>query len=83
MAETLEEYKSMVEHPWKVLFFNFLLGVARGLGLAVGMTIIAAVTIYLVSKMLVRMVDVPVIGAYIAELIKVVNMYSRPGALPR
>jgi hypothetical protein len=49
------------------------------LGIAVGLTIIAAVVLYVLSKILVRMVDLPIIGMYIAEVVKFVEQYLKQG----
>ena len=75
----VDEYTSMMIRPWKFFFFNFLAGIFRGLGMAIGFTLIAAVVIYFLAKLLVRMVDLPIIGLYVAELVKFVNQYLQQG----
>lgn len=75
----IDEYTSMLTRPWRFFFFNFTVGMFRGLGIAVGMTIIAAVVLYLLANILVRMVDLPIIGAYIGEIVKFVNQYLKQG----
>ena len=75
----IDEYTSMLTRPWRFFFFNFLVGIFRGLGIAVGLTLIAAIALYILSKILVRMVDLPYIGMYIAELVKFVNQYLNQG----
>ncbi|MEA3492820.1 MAG: DUF5665 domain-containing protein [Candidatus Margulisiibacteriota bacterium] len=72
----IDEYTSMVTKPWKFFFFNFVVGIFRGVGIAIGMTMIFALIIYIVGNILVRMVDLPIIGMYIAELVKFVNQYT-------
>lgn len=75
----IDEYTSMLTRPWKFFFFNFTVGIFRGLGIAVGMTIIAALFLYILVKILVNMVDLPFIGMYIAEIVKFVNQYLQQG----
>ena len=75
----IDEYTSMLTRPWRFFFFNFVVGIFRGLGMAVGFTLIAAVVIYVLSKLLTSMVDMPIIGMYIAELVKFVNQYMNQG----
>ena len=75
----IDEYTSMLTRPWRFFFFNFLVGIFRGLGIAVGLTLIAAVVLYILSKILVRMVDLPFIGMYIAEIVRFVNQYLNQG----
>lgn len=72
----IDEYTSMLTKPWKFFFLNFVLGIFRGVGMAVGMTLIFALIIYIVGNILVRMVDLPIIGMYIGEIVKFVNQYS-------
>jgi hypothetical protein len=48
-------------------------------GVAVGMTMVAAIVIYILAKILVRMVDLPIIGMYIAEIMKFVEQYMKQG----
>lgn len=57
----------------KILWNNFLIGLARGFGLAVGMTVIVAVVAFILSKL----VTLPLIGHFIAEIVKVVEVYLK------
>ncbi|MBU0672706.1 MAG: hypothetical protein KJ732_06745 [Candidatus Margulisbacteria bacterium] len=75
----IDEYTSMLTRPWRFFFFNFIVGIFRGLGMAIGFTVIAAAAIYILSKLLLRMVDMPIIGMYLAELVKFVNQYLNQG----
>jgi len=50
---------------------NFLAGIARGLGMTVGVTIITAIVIYILQKMMV--LNIPLIGEYITELVRIVE----------
>jgi hypothetical protein len=75
----IDEYTSMLTRPWRFFFFNFVVGIFRGLGMAVGFTLIFAVVIYLLSRILVPMVDMPIIGMYIGELVKFVEQYLQQG----
>ncbi|PIS31810.1 hypothetical protein COT42_00250 [Candidatus Saganbacteria bacterium CG08_land_8_20_14_0_20_45_16] len=75
----IDEYTSMFTRPWRFFFVNFIGGIFRGFGIAVGMTIVAAIVLYVFAKVLVHMVDLPIIGMYIAELVKFVNQYIQQG----
>lgn len=75
----IDEYTSMLTRPWRFFFFNFIVGVFRGLGMAIGFTLIAAVVVYFISQILIKMVDMPIIGMYVAELVKFVNQYLKQG----
>ncbi len=69
----IEEYTSMMVRPWKFLAVNFLAGVARGFGLALGMTLVVAIVVYVLGQVLVHFIDVPFIGEYIAQIVAFVN----------
>ncbi|MCX5725740.1 MAG: DUF5665 domain-containing protein [Candidatus Saganbacteria bacterium] len=72
----LSEYISTAQRrPLKLLFLNFFAGVARGFGIAVGMTFVVAILFYLLR----RMIELPIIGAYIAEIVKIVNYHLKEG----
>ncbi len=75
----IDEYTSMLIKPWKFFMVNFVAGIFRGLGMAIGFTLIFALIIYILTVALKRMVDMPIIGMYIAELVKFVNQYLQQG----
>ncbi len=67
----LAEYVTLLNSPRRFLTINFAGGVARGLGFALGATFFAALVIYILQRMMV--LNLPLIGDFIAELIKIVN----------
>jgi formate-dependent nitrite reductase membrane component NrfD len=75
----IDEYTSMITRPWKFFMINFTAGIFRGLGMAIGFTLIAAVVLFLLVRILVRMVDLPIIGMYIGEVVKFVEQYLQQG----
>jgi hypothetical protein len=80
IAEHLEkieifEYIQLLSRPWKWMFYNFLAGISRGFGIAIGMTIVVAIAIFLLRKF----INVPILGFYIAEIVKIVEQYLKPG----
>ncbi len=67
IAEWIELYRS----PWRLMLINFAAGVARGLGLAVGFTILGAVLIYIIRQL--ALLNLPVIGKLIVEIVRMVQ----------
>lgn len=65
------EYLEFLENPRKVLWTNFVRGVASGLGMAIGFTILGALVIYLLKSMV--KLNLPLIGQYIAQLVRIVQ----------
>lgn len=67
----LVDYVYYLEHPRKMLFANFLGGLARGFGAAIGFTILAALTVYFL-QWLVKW-NLPIIGKFISEIVNIVD----------
>ncbi|MFW6381647.1 MAG: DUF5665 domain-containing protein [Bacillota bacterium] len=70
---TLAEYVEMIRSPFRMIMINFLAGLARGLGIAIGATILGAIFLAVLFKL--GQMNLPVIGEFIARLIKVVQTY--------
>ena len=60
-----EDIVGHIRRPWQLMWVNFLLGLARGVGFFLGMTILGA----LIVVALHRMVHLPYIGKSIAGII--------------
>jgi hypothetical protein len=67
----IAEYVEMMEHPRRMLWANFLGGLARGFGVAMGFTLLGAILIYLLRAAV--KLNLPIIGQFIAELVKIVQ----------
>ncbi len=67
----LGEYVSIMSKPKSLLYYNFVGGLARGFGTAVGFTILGAVVIYLLRQSV--LLNLPFIGGFIAEIVKIVQ----------
>lgn len=65
------DYVYYLEHPKKMLFSNFIGGLARGFGIAIGFTLLGAVVIYIL-QIVVRW-KLPLIGEFISEIVKIVQ----------
>lgn len=76
LAQTLEkmklaEYIAYLNRPGRLIWLNFVVGLMRGLGTALGAGILAGFAYYLIKRIVV--LNLPVIGGFIAELSKYVN----------
>lgn len=67
------EYVELLGRPWKFFWLQFLSGLLRGVGTAIGVTIVFAIVVYVMITVLKRFVDIPIIGSYIAQLVEFVN----------
>lgn len=72
----LAEYVKLLDNPRRLLYVNFLAGLGRGVGIAVGFTILGAVVLYL-FQMLVRL-NLPLVGGFIAEIVRIVQLKLGP-----
>jgi len=70
----IREYVSLLENPKKLIYVNFLAGVARGLGMAVGFTLLGALALYLLQKVV--LLNLPLISDFIADIVRMVREQS-------
>ena len=73
------EVKSLAEYyakPRQVIFFNVVLGISRGVGFAIGATVVAAIFLSVGIQILSYFVDIPVIGKLVADIIKAMRIYE-------
>ncbi len=65
-----EEYLRYVGNRRRQFFVNFLAGMARGLGAAVGFSILGAAVIVLLQQLVTE--NIPLIGGFLARVVRVV-----------
>lgn len=69
----IAEYIELVRSPRKMLYINFISGLARGLGIAIGATVLGA--IFLIVLLNLAQSNIPVIAEFVAKIIKIVETY--------
>jgi len=69
----LAEYVDLLQHPWRLLFVNFISGIARGLGITIGFAILGAVIIFILQRLVT--LNLPVIGGFIAAIVAIVQTH--------
>jgi hypothetical protein len=67
----IREYSEIVSNPKRLIYLNFVAGLAKGFGTAIGLTILAAIGIYVLHSW----VNLPLIGQYIAKLLDIIENY--------
>ena len=65
----LDEFMEYIRSPWKMLWPNFVAGVARGFGALVGVTIVIAIIGWTLSLL----IDLPLIGSRIEPYVEQVQ----------
>lgn len=68
----LAEYVQLLDRPWRLMYINFIAGLARGVGIAIGFTILGAIVLYILRKLV--MLHLPWIGDFIAEIVRMVQL---------
>lgn len=58
-----------IRHPIRLFFLNVLAGMGRGVGFAIGVTLLTAMVLFFLR----RIVNIPYIGKFIAQLLDVVE----------
>ncbi|TCL60907.1 hypothetical protein EDC14_103567 [Hydrogenispora ethanolica] len=69
------EFWNLLQNPVRLIFLNFLSGLARGFGIAIGLTIVASIFLVLLTRL--ASLNLPVIGKYIADLVRIINQHLR------
>ena len=67
----IADYADIMNNPKKLLYTNFIGGLARGLGTAIGLSVLATILLYVLRQT----VNLPWIGRLIAELLNMVDHY--------
>ena len=65
------EYVEFLNNKRRMLYTNFLAGIARGLGMEVGFTILGAILVYLLKQVV--FLNLPLISDFIANIVQLVN----------
>ncbi|SFL48924.1 DUF5665 domain-containing protein [Pelosinus propionicus] len=70
-AMRIAEYLEMLENPKKIIINNFLAGIARGLGMAVGASVIFAIAIEMLRRFVIF--NMFGLGSFMAEFMKIID----------
>lgn len=63
----IAEYVQYLNRPWKLLWTNFLIGIARGLGSTIGLAIVLALVFYIFQHIV--MLNLPVISDLLTKMV--------------
>ncbi|MGI6550307.1 MAG: DUF5665 domain-containing protein [Syntrophomonadales bacterium] len=73
----LAEYIEMMEKPRRLLYLNFMMGLVRGFGMAIGFTLLAAIVLWAMQRLVV--LNLPLIGDFIADIVRLVQVELQVG----
>ena len=61
---------------WKqIIIKNFFSGIFKGVGIGIGFTIITAILVYVLQKIV--KLNIPIIGQYISDIVEIVEIYQK------
>lgn len=69
----------ILSSPLRLMYLNFLAGLSRGFGIAVGLTLVAGLFLTILAK--IASLNLPIISKFIAEIVRLVENQLR--ALPK
>ncbi|NLK08290.1 MAG: hypothetical protein GX316_06260 [Firmicutes bacterium] len=69
---SIAEFVELYRKPRRLLYLNFLAGLFRGFGIAVGFTAAGALFLYLLGKL--AALNLPFIGRFLAEIARIVEV---------
>lgn len=67
-------YLDFVQDTKRLIRMNFILGLVRGLGMAIGFTVLGAIVFYILGQIVV--LNLPIISDFIAEIVELVQMQT-------
>ncbi|NPV52489.1 MAG: hypothetical protein HPY71_03085 [Firmicutes bacterium] len=71
----IAEYIEFLRNPRRIIYVNFISGLARGFGIGLGTTVLLAIFLYLMSHLVT--LNLPVIGKFIADIVRIVRDHLR------
>lgn len=71
LESELNEIAQTLQSNKKIIFKSFLSGISRGIGIAIGFTLLGAVVIYFLQKIVI--LNIPVISQYISDIVEIVE----------
>jgi len=71
-AMRIADYMDLLERPMKLILINFIAGIARGLGIAIGATVFFAVVVNFLRQLI--LLNLPGIGGVIADIVHIVEL---------
>jgi hypothetical protein len=73
-AMRIADYLELLEKPRRLVMANFIAGIARGLGFAIGTTIVFAVVVEVLRRII--LINIPLISDYLVDIIRLIELHK-------
>lgn len=70
-AMRIADYMETLERPARLIVTNFVAGIARGLGIAIGASLVFALLLSFLKQLI--LLNIPGIGGFIADIVRFVE----------
>lgn len=68
----INSYVELMQDTKKLLFRNFLAGISKGIGMAIGFTILGAIALLILEKIVA--LNIPIIGKFVSDIAQIVEI---------
>lgn len=68
----INEYVELMGNTKKLLWKNFISGIFKGIGSAIGFTILGAIVLIILRKIV--LLNIPVIGRYLKDILEIIEV---------
>ncbi|MBO5178806.1 MAG: hypothetical protein J6B87_00445 [Clostridia bacterium] len=68
----IDSYVELMSDTKKLIKKNFVAGVSKGIGMAIGFTILGAIALLLLRKIVAM--NIPIIGRYVSDIAQIVEV---------
>lgn len=65
------EFTEFLGNNKKIILKNFLAGISRGIGIGIGFSVLSAIIIYFLQRIV--KLNIPIIGKYISDIAEIVE----------
>ncbi len=70
LKSNIIEISQLLGNRKKLLLINLISGISRGIGIGIGVTLITAILVWILQKIVT--LNVPVIGEYVSDIVEIV-----------
>lgn len=70
-ATKINEYVDLMNNTKKLLWKNFISGISKGIGSAIGFSILGAIVLLILRKIV--LLNIPLLGKYLKDILEIVE----------